>query len=310
MRIVHELAPGKVKAILHVRLQLGLVVEALVIDQILVVARYICRPIVARLALKVLLNGHVDAVLFEPISVAMFKRRVQRVGILAAVSLPCSKVGGQLLVTLGQQVNIARKGRRPSVRGAEEVRRVDGQDLPVAHAHSGQMVDKATRGRTDCAGLAVIGRHRGDVAHNARAMIERLLQALLGMVIDDRRAQRVQVERDGTVVDLALVTADHVARAFAERRNRHAVRIAQAAVDDNRRGLAVFARAGVSQDFVVERKGLDLAIDHKGQRTAHGRRVLNDGQCVEVVELVLGRQGAAVARVGKALQAVLVAVID
>ena len=172
------------------------------------------------------------------------------------------------------------------------------------------MVDKATRGRTDCAGLAVIGRHRGDVAHNARAMIERLLQALLGMVIDDRRAQRVQVERDGTVVDLALVTADHVARAFAERRNRHAVRIAQTAVDDNRRGLAVFARAGVSQDFVVERKGLDLAIDHKGQRTAHGRRVLNDGQCVEVVELVLGRQGTAVARIGEALQAVFIAVID
>ena len=101
MRIVHELAPGKVKAILHVRLQLGLVVEALVIDQILVVARDICRPIVARLALKVLLNGHVDAVLLEPVGVAMFKRRVQRVGILAAVSLPCSKVGGQLLVTLG-----------------------------------------------------------------------------------------------------------------------------------------------------------------------------------------------------------------
>ena len=109
------------------------------------------------------------------------------------------------------------------------------------HAHGGQMVDKATRGRTDCAGLTVIGRHRGYVAHNARAMIERLLQALLGMVIDDRRAQRVQVERDGTVVDFAFAAADNVACTFAERRDRHAVRIAQAAVDDNRRGLAVFA---------------------------------------------------------------------
>ena len=88
------------------------------------------------------------------------------------------------------------------------------------------------------------------------------------------------------------------------------MRIAQAAVDDNRRGLAVFARAGVSQDFVVERKGLDLAIDHKGQSTAHGRRVLNDGQRVEVVELILGRQGTAVARIGEAFQAVLVAIID
>ena len=45
--IVHKLAPGKVKAILHVRLQLGLVVELLVIDQVLVVARDIRRPIVA-----------------------------------------------------------------------------------------------------------------------------------------------------------------------------------------------------------------------------------------------------------------------
>ena len=94
-------------------------------------------------------------------------------------------------------------------------------------------------------------------------MIERLLQALLGMVIDDRRAQRVQVERDGTVVDLALVTADHVARAFAERRNRHAVRIAQAAVDNNRRGLAVFARTVVGKYLVIEREGLDFTVDHK-----------------------------------------------
>ena len=85
------------------------------------------------------------------------------------------------------------------------------------------MVDKATRGRADRTGLAIIGGHRGDMAHDARAVIERLLQALLGVVIDDRRTQRVQVERDRAVVDLALVTANHIARAFAERRNRHAV---------------------------------------------------------------------------------------
>ena len=193
----------------------------------------------------------------------MFKRRVQRVGILAAAGLPGDEVGSQLLVALGQQVDIACKGRGAGVGGAEEVRGIDGQDLPVTHAHGGQVVDKTTRGRTDCAGLAVIGRHRGDMAHDACAMIERLLQALLGMVIDDRRAQRVQVERNRAVVDLALVAADHVACTFAERRDRHAVRIAQAAVDDNRRGLAVFARAGVGQDVVVEREGLDLAVDHK-----------------------------------------------
>ena len=101
------------------------------------------------------------------------------------------------------------------------------------------------------------------MAHDACAMIERFLQALLGMVIDDRRAQRVQVERNRAVVDLAFVAADHVACTFTERWNRHAVRIAQAAVDDNRRGLAVLARARVGQDVVVERKSLDLAVDHK-----------------------------------------------
>ena len=85
------------------------------------------------------------------------------------------------------------------------------------------MVDKATRGRTDRTGLAVVGRHRCDMAHNTRTVIERLLQALLGVVIDDRRAQRVQVERDRAVVNLALVTANHIARTFAERRNRHPV---------------------------------------------------------------------------------------
>ena len=101
VRIVHELAPSEVKAVLHVRLKLGLVVEALVVDQMLVVARDICRPIMARLALKVLLNGHVDAVFLEPIGIAMFKRGIQRIGILASAGLPGLKVGRQLLVALG-----------------------------------------------------------------------------------------------------------------------------------------------------------------------------------------------------------------
>ena len=310
VRIVHELAPGQVKAVLHVRLQFGLAMEARVIDQALVVARDIGRPIVTRFAFKVLLDGHVDAVLLKPIGVAMLKRRVERVCILAATSLPSLKVGRQLLLAFGQQVNIARKGRRSSVRGAEEVRRVDRQNLPVAHAHSGQMVDKATRGRANRAGLAVVGGHRGDMAHDARAVIERLLQALLGMVIDNRRAQRIQIERDCTVVDLALVTADHVTCAFAERRNRHSVRIAQAAVDDNRRGLAILARAVVCQHLVVEREGLDFTVDHKRQRAAHGRCVLDDCKRIEVVQVFLGRHGAAITRIGQALKAVLVTVID
>ena len=61
------------------------------------------------------------------------------------------------------------------------------------------------------------------MAHNTRTVIERLLQALLGVVIDDRRTQRIQIERDRAVVDLSLVTANHIARAFAECRTRHAV---------------------------------------------------------------------------------------
>ena len=310
VRIVHELAPGKVKAVLHVRLQLCLVVETLVVNQMLVVARDIGRPIVARLALKVLLNGHVDAVLLEPIGIAMFKRGVQRIGILAAAGLPGLKVGGQLLVALGQQVDIACKGRRTGVRGAEEVRRVDRQNLPVMHAHSGQMVDKATRGSADRTRLAIVSRYRGDVAYDARAVIERLLQTLLGVVIDDGRPQRIQIERDGTVVDLALVTADHIARTFAERRDRHAVRIAQAAVDDNRRGLTVFTGARIGQYLVVEREGLDLAIDHKRQRAAHSRCVLDNRERIEVVQVFLGRHGAAVTRIGETLKAVLVAIVN
>ena len=68
--------------------------ETLVVNQVLVVARDIRRPIVARLALKVLLNGLVDAVFLEPIGVAMFKRGVERIGIFAATGLPGLKVGG------------------------------------------------------------------------------------------------------------------------------------------------------------------------------------------------------------------------
>ena len=148
------------------------------------------------------------------------------------------------------------------------------------------------------------------MAHNACAVIERLLQALLGMVIDDRRAQWIQIERDRTVVDLALVTADHIARTFAERRNSHAMRIAQAAVDDDGRGLAVFTGTVVGQHLVIEREGLDFTVDHKRQRAAHSRCVLDDCKRIEVVQVFLGRHGAAIARIAETLQAVLVTVID
>ena len=130
------------------------------------------------------------------------------------------------------------------------------------------------------------------------------------MVIDDRRAQGIQIERDRAVVDLAFVSADHVTRAFVERRNRHAVRIAQTTVDDNRRGLAILARAVVCQHLVVEREGLDLAIDHKRQGAAHGRGVFKDGECIEVVQVFLQRQRTAIARIGQALKAVLVAIVN
>ena len=60
--------------------------------------------------------------------------------------------------------------------------------------------------------LAVIGQHRCDMAHNTCAVIERLLQALLGVLIDDRRPSGYRSERDRAVVDLALVTANHSSR--------------------------------------------------------------------------------------------------
>ena len=106
------------------------------------------------------------------------------------------------------------------------------------------------------------------------------------------------------------MATNHVTRTFAERRNRYAVRVAQAAVDDNRRRLAVLVRTVVCQHLIIERKGLDLAIDHKRQGAAHGGGVLDNSQRVEVVQLVLGRQRAAIARIGQTLKAVLVAVVD
>ena len=130
------------------------------------------------------------------------------------------------------------------------------------------------------------------------------------MVIDDRRTQRIQIERDRAVVDLALVTANHIARAFAECRNGHTMRVAQAAVDDDGCRLAVLARTVVGQHLIIECKGLDLAIDHKWQRTAHRRCVLDDRERIEVVQVFLGRHGATITRIGETLQAVLVAVID
>ena len=106
------------------------------------------------------------------------------------------------------------------------------------------------------------------------------------------------------------MTADHVTRTFAERRNRHAVRIAQAAVDDDGRGLAILARAVVGKYLVIEREGLDFTVDHKRQRAAHSGCVLDDRKRIEVVQVFLGRHGTAIARIGEPLQAVLVTVID
>ena len=70
--------------------------------------------------------------------------------------------------------------------------------------------------------------------------LEQEMATLDGVDTPQAELRRKQIERDRAVVDLALVTANNIARAFAERRNRHTMRIAQAAVDDDGCGLAVF----------------------------------------------------------------------
>ena len=70
------------------------------------------------------------------------------------------------------------------------------------------------------------------------------------------------------------------------------------------------AAARVAQHVGLGRERLDGAVDELGQLAAHARGVLDDGLHVVLVRVAGTRQAAAVARVGEALEAVLVAVVD
>ncbi len=267
----------------------------------------------ARGAVIKLLDGCEGAVRREPLGVLVRERNVVRIARGAAGGEPCAVVGLELLGALGEQVDVARKGRGTGIGRAERVGGVYRQELPVLHAHIGQVVHKAVGvGADGAGGLAGRARHRGDVADHARAGAERLLQADVGVEVHHGGAERPELDLDLSVlVDLERMARDDVGGAGAERLDLDRMRVGRAPVDDHGCGLArLLVLARVGEHVVVQREGADAAAHHDGKRAADRGGVLDHGLEVRVARVLGARQGAAVARVGEALEAVLVAVVD
>ena len=127
------------------------------------------------------------------------------------------------------------------------------------------------------------------------------LQAMLGMEVGDSGTERPERHLDGALlVDGKLATRDHVGGSFIERGDAYGVRSIEASVDQYRRAGAIAAPARVGEHVIVAAFGhpcADGAVDHARKGTADRRGVAQDILHVAIVDVLLQRQGPAVAGV-------------
>ena len=198
MGVLQHLLPFAIKAILGIRMVFGAGRERLIGQDANGVALQSLGPLMTRSAGMELFNRHKGAIGIEPLLV--FARKFQVRGALEATGLlELRECLPQLARTLFQKRLVARECGRSGVGGAKAIGGVDGENLPVPHAHLSEMVDKATRGGTQGARLSLgVGEGR-DVTDNARAGLHIFLQALLLVRIDDRGSQGPKLDLGATV---------------------------------------------------------------------------------------------------------------
>ena len=145
------------------------------------------------------------------------------------------------------------------------------------------------------------------MAEHSHAALERLLEALLLVEVQDCGAERPEEDLGLPALDLGAHAGDDVAHGLVDHRQADGVRVGEARVGQHAHAAAVLAAASEAKDVVAAAKRLEVAIGEHRQRLADSDAVAHD------VEAVLApaapREGPAVKGVAQALEAQLVAVI-
>ena len=207
-----------------------------------------------------------------------------------------------------EKVRVAREGRDARVGRPVLVRGVHGEHLPVGLAVLGEPVHEAAGRRAEGAGLAVVG-DGGDVAEHAHAPLERKLEALRLVEVQDRRAERPEEGGRLAALDLGGLAGHHVRDEVAHHGDLGVMRLGEARVDEHAHAL-VRARAPEAKDVVPKREGLELAVHEHGERATDGDGVAIGLPAVGVPAAAVPRETRAAVRVAQPLEAELVSVVD
>ena len=149
------------------------------------------------------------------------------------------------------------------------------------------------------------------MGEHAHAALDGSLQALLLVEVQHRRAERPH-EDLGLLLAVLLhhlhgTAGDDVRDGLVTHGNAHGVRVGEATVDEHAR-VALAVVTPVAKDIIVQGKRTEDARSEDRQRLADGNGVAIDGGAVGV--FLAPRIRPAVVRVGVALHARLVAVVD
>ena len=198
MSVLQHLLPFAIKAILGVCMIFSAGRECLIGEDTNSVALQYLGQLMTRSAGVELFDRHKGAIGVEPLLV--FARKFQVRGALEAAGLlELRERLPQLARAFFQKRLVARECGRSGIGGPKTIGGVDGKYLPVSHAHLGEMVDEATRGGAQGAGLSLgVGEGR-DMADNARTGLHVFLQALLLVRVDDRGSQGPKLDLGATV---------------------------------------------------------------------------------------------------------------
>ena len=218
-------------------------------------------------------------------------------------------IGENLLGVAFEKGDVACVCSQPRVGRTVLVRGVHGEHLPVALAATGEPVHKALGRRTQRARPAVVG-HRGHVAQHAHATLQRLLEPLVPVEVQHRRAQRPQEDLRLALRYLGVAAGDNIRDLHpALDGHPHGMRVFQAGVDQHAHAVALgSAPAPEPKHVIAHRKRVEPAVHQHVERLAHGNGVAVDVKAVLVA--AAPGVGRTVVRVAEALHAALVPVVD
>jgi len=135
----------------------GAIGEACIGEDVDVVTAQLVGPAMSAGAVHGVLDGHERAVRVEPALVLSGELEELSAG-KAAFRLEVLEGAFELGARFLQQIGVTREGGRSGVGGSKGVCGIDRQDLPIAQAGGGEMIDKAASGCAEGARATCVGK--------------------------------------------------------------------------------------------------------------------------------------------------------